>query len=297
MAESITIAKRIWQKGPKRIRCALGNLALSIRLAPRRAKAAVGGLPYAMAGYGVPLTRNEAQLLALRDKHRGRRAFIIGGGPSLKETDVRLLKSEITIGCNAIFLMFDEMGFLPTYYTVEDVLVAEDRADIINTIQGTTKILPRDLKYCLKPDEDTIYMNFIRDYDGRIFNFSSNFVRHVFWGGTVTYLNIQLAYYLGCREVYLIGIDHNYQPPAQVDEVDGTVITSRSTDVNHFHPDYFGPGYRWHDPKVERMGMAYRQAKRFFDENGGVICNASARTKLDVFRRVRYDGLFDDEGG
>jgi len=173
-------------------------------------------------------------------------------------------------------------------------LVAEDRADTINATRGTTKIFPRDLKYCLKPDEDTMYINFVRDYSGQEFDFSSSFVRHVFWGGTVTYLNIQLAYYLGCREVYLIGIDHNYQPPAQVDEVDGPVITSRSTDVNHFHPDYFGPGYRWHDPKVERMEMAYRQAKRFFDENGGVIYNASAQTKLEVFPRVNYEEILSE---
>ena len=258
---------------------------------------ALSELPYQFASHGVTLRDNEARLGALRDKHRGRRAFVIGGGPSLRQTDVRLLKDEITIGCNAIFLMFDEMGFKPTYYTVEDVLVAEDRAETINAIGGTTKILPRDLRYCLRPDKDTIYINFVRDYNTRPFRFSSDFIRRVFWGGTVTYLNLQLAYYLGCREVYLIGIDHNYQPPAQKDEVAGTVITSRTQDINHFHPDYFGPGYRWHDPKVERMETAYRQAKRFFEENDGVICNASAETQLEVFPRVSYGDLFEGQGG
>ena len=261
------------------------------------ARDALTGLPYSVASVGLPLTTNEAKLLALRDRHRGQRAFVIGGGPSLRQTDVRLLKDEITIGCNAIFLMFGEMGFMPTYYTVEDVLVAEDREDTINSIRGTTKILPRDLSYCLRPDEDTIYINFVRDYNTRPFRFSSDFIRRVFWGGTVTYLNLQLAYYLGCREVYLIGIDHNYQPPAQKDEVAGTVITSRTEDINHFHPDYFGPGYRWHDPKVGRMEIAYKQAKQFFAENGGVICNASAETQLEVFPRVSYGDLFRGQGG
>jgi hypothetical protein len=266
------------------------------RLARRTAllcQAAVAELPFRLASHGLALRQNESKLLSLKDKHRGQRAFIIGGGPSLKQTDMRRLKGEITIGCNAIFLMFEEMGFQPTYYTVEDVLVAEDRAEVINTIRGLTKIFPRDLKYCLRPDDDTIYINFIRDYTTTPFSFSSDFARRVFWGGTVTYLNLQLAYYLGCREIYLIGIDHNYHAPSEEDKVEGTVITSRSGDINHFHPDYFGPGYRWHDPKVERMEMAYRRAKSFFDTHGVAVYNASAQTRLDVFPRVRYDELWD----
>jgi hypothetical protein len=286
-----SFTQKLWKRSPERLRLLLQHVIQFARSTPEQRKAALVGLRYEMAGRGISLTRNEAKLLALKDKHHGRRAFIIGNGPSLNQTDVRWLKDEITIGCNAVFLMFDEMGFLPTYYTVEDVLVAEDRADAINSIRGTTKILPRDLNYCLKPDEDTIYINFIRDYSRQVPNFSSDFVRHVFWGGTVTYLNIQLAYYLGCHEVYLIGVDHSYKVP---DYAQGTVITSREADVNHFHPDYFGPGYRWHDPKVERMEIAYREAKQFFDENGGVIYNASARTQLDVFSRVLYEELFEN---
>jgi len=291
---TIEKASRSGRRSPLRLLKGVARVARAVAGQPG---GALSELPYQLAGHGVTLRDNEARLVSLRDKHRGRRAFVIGGGPSLRQTDVRLLKDEITIGCNAIFLMFDEIGFKPTYYTVEDVLVAEDRADTINAIRGTTKILPRDLRYCLRPDEDTIFINFVRDYNTRPFRFSSDFIRRVFWGGTVTYLNLQLAYYLGCREVYLIGIDHNYQPPAQKDEVAGTVITSRTQDINHFHPDYFGPGYRWHDPKVERMETAYRQAKRFFEENGGVICNASAETQLEVFPRVSYGDLFEGQGG
>lgn len=286
------MVRKIWRKAPHAIRRSFGTVARAGNAAPKLIRASLGSLPYVVAGHGISVRTNEARLLELKDRHRGRRIFIIGGGPSLRQTDVRRLKDEITIGCNAIFLMFEEMGFLPTYYTVEDVLMAEDRAEEINAMRGTTKIFPRDLRYCLKPDEDTSYINFIRDYSTRPFGFSSDFVRRVFWGGTVTYLNLQLAYYLGCREIYLIGIDHNYHAPSEKDKVDGTVITSRSSDINHFHPDYFGPGYRWHDPKVDRMEMAYRQAKSYFDGHGVAAYNASAETRLEVFPLVRYETLF-----
>ena len=94
--------------------------------------------------------------------------------------------------------------------------------------------------------------------------------------------------------MYLIGMDHEYKPPTKTDEVDGVVITSRSTDVNHFHPDYFGPGYRWHDPKVERMEKAYLAAREFSLRDNMRIFNATSGGKLEVFPRVDYDSLFAD---
>ena len=249
------------------------------------------GAMFNIAAKGYPVTLNEKRLLSLKDSFKGRRAFILANGPSLNKVDIGLLKDELTIGCNGIFLMFDKMAFLPTFYTVEDVLVAEDRADWINSIKGTTKIFPKDLNYCLRPDSDTIFINFIRSYAGAP-KFTNNFERIVYWGGTVTFLNMQLAYYLGCREVYLIGADHNYMKPAEDDEVDRNIIKSNSQDRSHFHPHYFGPGFRYHDPKVDRMEKSYLKAKEYFEKNDGIIFNATLGGKLDVFERISFESLF-----
>jgi len=243
-------------------------------------------------------TRLKAQhkkLLALKNSYYGRRCFIIGNGPSLKETDVSLLKDEVTIGCNGIFLMFDQMDFLPTFFTVEDTLVAEDRAEVINSMRGTTKIFPEDLQYCLKPDRDTIYINFLRPGYKGFPKFSKEFDDHVYWGGTVTFLNLQLAYYLGCSKIYLIGVDHSYRAKNEMDEQEGFTITARTPDPNHFHPDYFGPGFRYHDPKVDRMEKAYRKAKDFLGSKGIPVNNATTGGRLEVFPRVDYETLFHKE--
>jgi len=251
-------------------------------------------LRFKFAHIGIPITKNEKKLLSLKNSYQGRRAFIIGNGPSLRETNVNLLKNEITIGCNGIFLMFDKMDFLPSFYTVEDILVAEDRADTINNIRGCMKIFPYDLRYCLKVDQKTIYINFLRRYSG-FPKFTNKFESQVYWGGTVTFLNLQLAYYLGIKEVFLIGIDHNYHPPFDVDQHEGVVITSHSKDINHFHPNYFGPGFRYHDPKVERMEVAYGKAQEFFESNGRRIYNATMGGKLEVFPRVSFNKLMNSE--
>jgi hypothetical protein len=262
-------------------------------VAPRRWRHALQRVRFKAAGCGVGLTSNERRLLGLKNRHAGRRAFVIGNGPSLRQTDVTKLAGEITIGSNGIFLLTEENGFRPTFYTVEDSLVAEDRAAAICQYSGTTKIVPLDLSRWVRRDRDTIYVNFLR-YPPTFPRFSPTFEQYAYWGGTVTFLNLQLAYFLGIREVYLIGVDHNYQSPAKFDDVNGTVITSRSVDLNHFHPDYFGPGYRWHDPQVQRMETAYREAKRFFNAHGGMIYNATMGGQLEVFPRVEFRRVLEE---
>jgi len=229
-------------------------------------------------------------LLPLRNKYSGKRAFILGNGPSLKNTDVRLLKNEITIACNGIFFLFEETGFSPTFYTVEDNLIAEQWADTINNLRGTIKIFPYDLRSVLKQDENTLYINFLRLYP--FFpQFSTDFDDHVFWGGTVSYLNIQLAYYLGISEVYLIGFDNNYVIP-QKDIKTEKGILSQSLDNNHFNPNYFGPGHRYNAPNFELMDLMYNKVQSFCDKTGWRVYNATAGGKFDVFERCDYNSLF-----
>lgn len=230
---------------------------------------------------------NLQQLMELKNKYRGKRCFIMGNGPSLKLCNLTLLKNEITIGSNAQFLIWDEMGYAPTFLTVEDRLVAEDRAKELNAIKETTKVFPRDLSYCLQKDEKTIFINFIRQYQP-FPQFTDQFEKKVYWGGTVTFLNIQLAYYLGCNPIYLIGLDHNYKVP---EKIENFVITSEEDDVNHIHPNYFGKGYRWHDPNVARMEQSYLVAKQFLSERGVQIYNATVGGKLEVFERVDFNDI------
>lgn len=232
--------------------------------------------------------RNKRRLEQLRGRYRSERCFVMGNGPSLRQTDVTLLRNEVTIASNGIFLLFDEMGYRPTFLTVEDRLVAEDRAEKLNSIGDTQKIFPRDLSYCLKPDEWTLYVNFAREYDG-FPKFSDALDRVAYWGGTVSVLNLQLAYHVGCSPIYLIGFDHSYAVPARMSN--SSVITSEGEDPNHFHPDYFGKGYRWHDPQVDRMEAGLRACRDFLEARGVKVYNATLGGKLEVFDRVDYDSI------
>ena len=143
-------------------------------------------------------------------------------------------------------------------------------------------------------DDKTVWLNVIFRYDRyRNFpHFSPNAARRVWTGGTVSYLCMQLAYYMGFKDVYLIGFDHSYRIPDDA-VVEGNDILSQSGDPNHFSRDYFGRGKRWHDPMVDRMAEAYEKAKQCYEASGRRILNATAGGRLEVFDRVSYDRLFD----
>ena len=55
-----------------------------------------------------------------------------------------------------------------------------------------------------------MYVYFERLYRG-LPKFSFDLRRVAYWGGTVSFFNLQLAAYLGCNPIVLIGFDHSYR--------------------------------------------------------------------------------------
>ncbi|HBF27312.1 MAG TPA: hypothetical protein DDW61_05955 [Actinobacteria bacterium] len=251
-----------------------------------------GRTRYTAARRGFALTANERRIRSFHNSLVGERVWVIGNGPSIRNTDLSLLRGETTIGTNSIFLNRGQMGYDPTHYVVEDYLVAEDRAADIAAITGSTKWFGNYLRYALPDAPDTLWTNVSVDYRERPEwpRFSRDAGRMMHVGGTVTYLCIQLAYYLGASEVVLVGVDHSYEVPED-EPLDGNTITSTRDDVNHFHSDYFGAGKRWHLPRVDRMERAYVRARQVFDDDGRRIVNATKGGALEVFPRVDFDAL------
>ncbi|NNC37508.1 MAG: DUF115 domain-containing protein [Hyphomonadaceae bacterium] len=240
------------------------------------------------------------RIRALKKHFSGRkkRCFIIGNGPSLKKTDLTLLDNEITFAVNGFFLKSGDVNWKPTFYLVEDHLVAEDRAEQIKDFKGPIKFFPAYLAYCIEQDDECIFYN----HRPRIsyphgFDFSTQADEITYTGCTVVFSAMQIAAYLGFEEIYLIGVDADYEIPAdtKVSKSYGTsVLDMKSDDTNHFHPDYFGKGNRWHDPQVDKMLEAYKEAKKVTESINVKIFNATVGGKLDVFERRNYEDLFSD---
>jgi hypothetical protein len=229
----------------------------------------------------------------------GKRCFIIGNGPSLNKHDLSLLDGEYTFAVNGIFYKSEETGFMPYFYVVEDSSVMKENIEKIKAYKPRYKFFPTIYKSLHPKDDTTVFFRMNRGFYEKsspnyaVPRFSTDATRLLYCGQSVTFINLQLAYFMGFSEVYLIGMDFNYVIP-QSHERKGDVLLSDTDDENHFHPDYFGKGKTWKDPKLDRVKSNYKMAKLAFESTGRKIYNASVGGKLEVFDRVDYSSLFLD---
>jgi hypothetical protein len=253
---------------------------------------------YFYGEYKSYIAPDKKNICQFRDKYKGQRCFIIGNGPSLNNINLKKLANEITFGVNGIFYKGDEEGFFPDYYMVEDSHVIADNLDrIISYKPKKHKFFPTDYKKLIGVAEGTSYFRMNHGFyetsspNYQIPRFSTDFSEVAFCGQSVTMINLQLAYYMGFTEVYLVGMDFSYTIPETAIIQKGN-ITSTEDDINHFHPDYFGKGKKWHDPLLEQVLKTYELYKLIYDQSGRKIINATDGGKLEVFERVSYDNLF-----
>ena len=126
------------------------------------------------------------------------------------------------------------------------------------------------------------------------FKFSNDITKKAFWGGTVVYFSLQIAYFLGFKEIYLIGVDLSYDIPKSV-KIENNIITSTEDDPNHFHKDYFGKGKKWHFPKTDRMKLAIEQAVIFLISKGVKVYNCSPVSTIDGTKKINFNDICVDK--
>lgn len=220
--------------------------------------------------------------LSLKDKHQGQRCFIIGNGPSLKETDLSLLQGEVTFGLNRIYLLFDELGFSTTYYVSINALVIEQCATDMKSLP-CPKFIGWHSRDLVDFTSEMIFLRVVGEP-----GFHTDIATGVWAGATVTYVAMQVAYYMGFDRVILVGVDHSFATKGTPHQT----VVSQGDDPNHFHPQYFGKGFRWQLPDLETSEIAYKMAQDQFERSNREIVDATIGGKLEVFRKVDYYSLF-----
>lgn len=216
---------------------------------------------------------------------------MIGNGPSLKVKDLEVLKDEVTIASNKVYLAFDQTNWRPTFLTVVDSVLwpkikeaCLEHYDKIHLSQALVEV----------SDINNRKLFFWKALRGAIADpeveniFSEDLSFGIHGGFTVTFENLQLAYHLGLNPIYIIGCDHYYA--GESGEAEERVVESRA--VNHFHPDYRKPGEMVNSAPIEKMNRAYRHARVFADRNDLEIYNATRGGYLEAFERCDFDSIF-----
>lgn len=247
----------------------------------------------------VYTSRNRREdIYKLKNKYYGKSCFVIGTGPSLRVSDLeQIVKTDIySFASNKIFKIYGLTGWRPDIYCVfdrklisqyfDDICNIEAKEVFINDVFGhpACKYLKRE-----KLEKKNNYLftcgfdNYLTENGKQIPIFSEDASLFVNEGMTVTYAMLQLAYFLGFKEMYLLGIDFSYG--------DKTGLDSGKND--HFCKDYIKKGEIVNPPDLKTNLLAYQEAERFSREHGFRIYNATRGGKLEVFERVDFDKLME----
>jgi len=185
---------------------------------------------------------------------------------------------------NRIYLIKEQNGFMPNY-----IACIDKKSQILQFYNEMDKLeIPCffnfDLrnKFSKKQNQYFIKGKFSPA-------FSKNPAHQLLGNGkSVTYAALQIAYFMGFGEIYLIGKDHSYNTNAKA----GTGLISDGNEDNHFIKGYYKQGQNWDAPDYGSEEFAYTITRKEFERAGKTIKDATIGGKLNVFEKVDFFSLF-----
>lgn len=227
---------------------------------------------------------NREKLTKYKNIHLGQRCFLIANGPSLNKTDINLLKDEITFGLNRIYLNYSNMSFKPNYLVCINKLVLNQFA---NEFKNET--MPEFFNWqCREKFKNQNNINFL-EMNFFSSEFSKDISKSITSAATVTYAALQIIYYMGFKEVVVIGMDHNFFFTGKPNEIQRR---TEEKDVNHFSPNYFPKGLKWETPDLTATEYFYKVAKQIYEKDDRKIFDATIEGKCDVFDKKELKSFF-----
>lgn len=201
--------------------------------------------------------------------YRGKRCFIIGTGPSLTKEIYKMLRGEITLGVNGLCLWFEE--FYPTtHFFISDKYAYERLRDSLPSNTFVTSYIVKNVNIdtMVQPVNVSRY-NYFCDIRPKISD-DLSVVTYDF--NSVIFFAIQFAIYSGIKNIYLLGVDCNYN-------------SKKLYSVDH--------GIRHKTEYMNDVGLKmienFKKIKKYCDNNGIKIYNATDGGMLEVFPRVDID--------
>lgn len=230
----------------------------------------------------------QIKIKKFKNKYKGKRCFIIGNGPSLRVSDLEMLKQnkELCFGTHRIYEIFDQTDWRPTFYCAQDQKLIINSHDDINNIKNNNKFIGVVDTKIRKLINKGLFVNLKEEsFYPNLPKFSNDIVKNgVYEGYTVTYMCLQIAVYMGFKEVYLLGMDHRY-----------SVTINERGEIENYNgiQDHFSSNDKIENiPEIFRSTLAYEAAKKYADTHGIKIYNLTRGGNLEVFARKNFDELF-----
>lgn len=227
----------------------------------------------------------------LKDKYKGQRCFIVATGPSVTIDDLELLKDEYTISMNSIVNVLDKTTYRPDIYMLQDRSVYNkidhDKFDLLKPESVYIGISNMG-RYChtgIKKkhiknkiwnlfylDSADIWYDLVFNSDAYKPSFSDDCQYKVMDGSSVVYSCVQLAVYMGFKDIYLIGVDCNFKGKIRhIGEYD------KSESLPHA------------DAAQKNLIKTFKFAKFYLNKRKVNLYNATRGGNLEVLPRVNIE--------
>jgi hypothetical protein len=239
---------------------------------------------------------------ALQDIHRGARCFILGTGPSINKQDLRPLRSEICISMNSFFLHKDYPTIAPQYHiasglALHPLIPLEVGVQWYREMEEKTgsatmllNLLDHDTiqKYNLFRNHTVFFLDYRGEWNA-LQTVGIDAAKLLYPGQSVSIMAIQVAIYMGFKEIYLLGLDHDWilrlaeRLPTHFYNPEESILEG-SAEANWI-------GTNWKNELWCNWNLwdQYEKLKAFAEMKGVIIFNATAGGLLDVFEKVDYD--------
>ena len=216
----------------------------------------------------------------------GGRCFIVATGPSLTISDLELLKDEVTFGMNSICKLFSETEWRPTYYGIQDNNVYRSMEDVIqkyykdkeNVFVGHQIAEEFDVpkNFNVFPLNRAYHDNQL-EIEKYFSKFSDDVYSLVYDGYSITYSLIQIAIYMGFKQIYLLGADCSYKKGANNHVVESGFV-DKNQEKNH-----------------DKMITGYEEAKKYAKAHGVEIVNCTRGGMLEVYKRKSLEEVLEEQ--
>lgn len=218
--------------------------------------------------------------------HLNERCFIILTGPSLTLEDVNMLKNETTFAVNSCIKLFSKTTWRPNYYVITDRLVYQSIGNELENSDLTCPIFysRNGLRTKIKKDSA---LPFKALYFHHFINFLTNGKSTLGWSNDISkgiadapscvYAVMQIAYFMGFKEVYVIGADCNY-----------------SMDNQHSKVANYTPKVKISKNAGQHVLKAWRSIKKHLDYKDMKVYNATRGGMLELFPRVNLEDIIKE---
>ncbi len=223
----------------------------------------------------------------LKNKYWGESCFIVGNGPSLTIEDLNLIKREHCFAFNKIYEVFDKTDWRPEFYMVLDNGILKSISEKINSINVKYKFINIMGRFAgVNPGNNLIFFCHFGPYRAKEYNFikktiSRDVSKYVSLNYTVACAAIEMAIYMGFKNIFLLGTDNNITK--WIDKAGRAHIESGADyGVTSPHDIVYFSYY-------DAVTSCYECYKEYANKNGIKIINCTRGGKLEVFPRLQLE--------